>query len=111
MSHDRLDEIVRRLEDLERRVRGTPPPPPPPGPPSTGPGLPDEKRIVDLVVRLVTEHVEKIVERKLREMSAEIVDEKRLVDLVVRGVAERMEEMADRRERDTRRRADGRDKE
>jgi len=98
-DHDRIDQLLRRIDDLERRLeerdrdhhgRGHhdrhrdghrdhyrrdersgrrhgpdrwPDPPPPPRDGRGGEG--DEKRIVDLVVALVTERVEQIVTREI----------------------------------------------
>jgi len=71
----------------------------------------EEKRVVDLIVRLTTEHVEERVERQLRELAGRIPEEKRVVDLVVRLTAEEVERRLARplrelSERDDRRLAD-----
>jgi len=108
-DHDRIDELLRRIDDLECRLedrdRGRhhhdrhsdrhrgghrdrsgrdersgwrdngpdrwPGPPPPPRRGGRG-GEGDEKRIVDLVVALVTERVEQIVSREIDRAIVEL---------------------------------------
>lgn len=55
----------------------------------------EEKRIIDTIVRLVSEHVECIVEDKLEQNRppGEEGGEKRLVDLIVRLVTEHVQEI------------------
>lgn len=55
----------------------------------------EEKRIIDTIVRLVSEHVECIVEDKLEQNrpSGDEGGEKRLVDLIVRLVSEHVQEI------------------
>lgn len=72
---DRIEEILARLEALERRLG---PPPPEPrsegGPRSEERGgvrcsfCEEERRIVDLIVRLTTDNVARVLDERLRRM-------------------------------------------
>lgn len=55
----------------------------------------EEKRIIDTIVRLVSEHVECIVEEQLAQQRPQGDDggEKRIVDLIVRLVSEHVQEI------------------
>ncbi len=104
MADARIDEILGRLEALEERKnhdgdRGHAPPPPPPrhdggppGPPGLGAGF-DEKRVVDLIVGLVTEQIDQVLERRLAEVR---VDEKRLAKVIAEEVDQRIAEAFER---------------
>lgn len=71
MTDDRLDEILRRLDALERRVGEHDHPhahdhyvaPDAPAPHPDGAPF-DEKRVVDLIVKLVSERVELLLTRQ-----------------------------------------------
>ncbi|HJL14179.1 MAG TPA: hypothetical protein RMH99_00915, partial [Sandaracinaceae bacterium LLY-WYZ-13_1] len=76
---ERLDEILERLTALENRVeeiagrRGGEPDAAPDGEPSPEPAFAcpfreEEQRIVDLVVRLVTEHVGREMDARIAEL-------------------------------------------
>jgi hypothetical protein len=108
MPDGRIEEILGRLEALEslhehggggRRHPAPPPPPPrddggPPGPPGFGAGF-DEKRVVDLIVGLITEQVDRILERRLADVR---IDERRLAKVVAEEVDRCIGEAAERRQ-------------
>jgi hypothetical protein len=94
-----MDDVMARLAALEARQgsgppdRGPGPPPPPndddgpPGPPGLGAGF-DEKRVVDLIVRLVVDQVDHLLVRRLAEIR---VDEEKLSKTISRVVDERLD--------------------
>ena len=109
MGYDDRREIFERLESIERRLgsrrddrdrggyhgdrrrdRG-----PRHDGRRRGDGDFEEKRIIDTIVRLVSEHVECIVEDKLERMRPQGDEggEKRIVDLIVRLVSEHVQEI------------------
>jgi hypothetical protein len=103
MADGRIEEILGRLEALEMRHesggggRGPAPPPPrddggPPGPPGLGAGF-DEKRVIDLLVRLVTEQVDHLLERRLAEIR---IDERHLAKVIAEEVDRQIGEAAER---------------
>lgn len=58
MSDERIDEILARLKDLEQHVYA-----------ALATPVPNEKLMVDTIVRLVAEQVERILERRLNELT------------------------------------------
>ena len=81
MSEDRLEEILVRLEALEQKLQSAPAPTVA-AEPEEAPdeGDPDEKRRIDLIVRLVTENVDQLLRQRLAELVPPAVDEGRLAD-------------------------------
>ena len=94
MSDERTEELLRRLEALERRLdeRAHTPPPPthaPAPPEGLGVGF-DEKRIVDLIVSLTTENVVHELERRLDELRMPDGWIELMADRVVGRLADRL---------------------
>lgn len=65
---ERLEEILERLEALERRVADATPEASAPSAGSPCAFCTDERRIVDLIVRLTTENVVRALDERMRRM-------------------------------------------